>query len=40
MLKADPEKYLAGDFAALAETMALAAGMTPYEREPERADGA
>jgi 3-hydroxyisobutyrate dehydrogenase len=27
MLKADPAKYLAGDFAALAETMALAAGM-------------
>jgi 3-hydroxyisobutyrate dehydrogenase len=26
-LKADPEKYLAGDFAALIETMALAAGM-------------
>ena len=26
-LKADPEKYLAGDFAALLETMALAAGM-------------
>src|SRR5436190_14414516 len=26
-LKDDPEKYLAGDFAALAETMALAAGM-------------
>ena len=28
MLKPDPKKYLAGDFAALAETMALAAGMT------------
>jgi 3-hydroxyisobutyrate dehydrogenase len=28
MLKPAPEKYLAGDFAALAETMALAAGMT------------
>jgi 3-hydroxyisobutyrate dehydrogenase len=28
MLKPDPEKYLAGDFAALIETMALAAGMT------------
>jgi 3-hydroxyisobutyrate dehydrogenase len=27
MLKADPEKYLAGDFAALIETMALASGM-------------
>jgi 3-hydroxyisobutyrate dehydrogenase len=27
-LKPDPEKYLAGDFAALIETMALAAGMT------------
>jgi 3-hydroxyisobutyrate dehydrogenase len=27
LLKSDPEKYLAGDFAALAETMALAAGM-------------
>ncbi|NWG26698.1 MAG: NAD(P)-dependent oxidoreductase [Pseudorhodoplanes sp.] len=27
MLKPDPEKYLAGDFAALMETMALAAGM-------------
>jgi len=27
-LKPDPEKYLASDFAALAETMALAAGMT------------
>jgi 3-hydroxyisobutyrate dehydrogenase len=26
-LKADPEKYLAGDFAALIETMALASGM-------------
>jgi 3-hydroxyisobutyrate dehydrogenase len=26
-LKADPEKYLAGDFAALLETMALAAGV-------------
>ena len=26
-LKADPQKYLAGDFAALLETMALAAGM-------------
>jgi 3-hydroxyisobutyrate dehydrogenase len=26
-LKTDPEKYLAGDFAALLETMALAAGM-------------
>jgi len=26
-LQKDPEKYLAGDFAALAETMALAAGM-------------
>ena len=26
-LRADPEKYLAGDFAALMETMALAAGM-------------
>jgi 3-hydroxyisobutyrate dehydrogenase len=26
-LKADPEKYLAGDFAALLETMALASGM-------------
>ena len=26
-LQPDPEKYLAGDFAALAETMALAAGM-------------
>ncbi|MGE4167913.1 MAG: NAD(P)-dependent oxidoreductase [Xanthobacteraceae bacterium] len=26
-LQQDPEKYLAGDFAALAETMALAAGM-------------
>jgi 3-hydroxyisobutyrate dehydrogenase len=26
-LKGDPEKYLAGDFAALLETMALAAGM-------------
>jgi 3-hydroxyisobutyrate dehydrogenase len=28
MLKSDPKKYLAGDFAALIETMALAAGMT------------
>jgi 3-hydroxyisobutyrate dehydrogenase len=28
MLKPDPDKYLAGDFAALAETMALAAGIT------------
>ncbi|MBX6426670.1 MAG: NAD(P)-dependent oxidoreductase [Variibacter sp.] len=28
MLKPDPEKYLKGDFAALLETMALAAGMT------------
>ena len=27
MLQKDPEKYLAGDFAALMETMALAAGM-------------
>ncbi len=27
MLKPDPDKYLAGDFAALMETMALAAGM-------------
>jgi 3-hydroxyisobutyrate dehydrogenase len=27
MLKADPQKYLDGDFAALMETMALAAGM-------------
>jgi 3-hydroxyisobutyrate dehydrogenase len=27
-LKPDPEKYLAGDFAALLETMALASGMT------------
>jgi 3-hydroxyisobutyrate dehydrogenase len=27
MLQKDPEKYLQGDFAALAETMALAAGM-------------
>jgi 3-hydroxyisobutyrate dehydrogenase len=27
MLKPDPEKYLAGDFAALMETMALASGM-------------
>ena len=26
-LQADPEKYLGKDFAALAETMALAAGM-------------
>ena len=26
-LKPDPEKYLAGDFAALLETLALAAGM-------------
>jgi len=28
LLKPDPDRYLAGDFAALAETMALAAGMT------------
>jgi 3-hydroxyisobutyrate dehydrogenase len=28
MLKPDPEKYLQEDFAALMETMALAAGMT------------
>ena len=28
MLKPDPEKYLQEDFAAIAETMALAAGMT------------
>ncbi len=27
-LKADPEKYLAGDFAALLETMAIGAGLT------------
>jgi 3-hydroxyisobutyrate dehydrogenase len=27
MLKADPQKYLDEDFAALMETMALAAGM-------------
>jgi 3-hydroxyisobutyrate dehydrogenase len=27
MLKADPQKYLEADFAALMETMALAAGM-------------
>jgi 3-hydroxyisobutyrate dehydrogenase len=27
ILKADPKKYLDGDFAALMETMALAAGM-------------
>jgi 3-hydroxyisobutyrate dehydrogenase len=31
-LKSDPEKYLAGDFAALIETMALASGM---KLEPE-----
>jgi 3-hydroxyisobutyrate dehydrogenase len=34
-LKADPEKYLAGDFAALIETMALAAGMQlESEKQP------
>src|SRR6476660_3563586 len=34
-LKADPEKYLAGDFAALLETMALAAGMKlESEKQP------
>ena len=27
MLKADPDKYLSEDFAAMMETMALAAGM-------------
>jgi 3-hydroxyisobutyrate dehydrogenase len=31
-LKPDPKKYLAGDFAALIETMALASGM---KLEPE-----
>ena len=34
-LKPDPEKYLAGDFAALIETMALAAGMK-VESENEK----
>ena len=34
-LKPDPEKYLAGDFAALIETMALAAGMQlESEKQP------
>ena len=34
-LKRDPEKYLAGDFAALIETMALAAGMKlESEKQP------
>jgi len=34
-LKPDPEKYLAGDFAALIETMALAAGMKlESEKQP------
>jgi 3-hydroxyisobutyrate dehydrogenase len=34
-LKSDPEKYLAGDFAALIETMALAAGMQlESEKQP------
>jgi len=38
-LKPDPEKYLAGDFAALLETMAIGAGPQAQEREQAGADG-
>ena len=37
-LQKNPEEYLQKDFAALMETMALAAGMKLDEREQERAD--
>ena len=39
MLKADPEKYLAGDFAALLETMALASGMKLESEKKNIASG-
>ena len=38
-LRPDADKVLAADFAALAETMARAAGMTAREREQARPDG-
>lgn len=38
-LKSDPEKYLAGDFAALLETMALASGMTLTSEKQNVASG-
>jgi len=37
-LKPDPDKYLAADFAALLETMAIGAGLKAQEREQAGAD--